>query len=552
MLKTLFCATLLSITSLHSAVLHEDYTPQEKENEGALAQQVATVNPTITGIVLISSCDKMLPPEEAKKVKGIKNVDVVLPNGTYRLEDHLYHKVLNAPFCKAWLEEVKREVMAYYKDCKRPFMIVEIPEQDITDGVVQLVVKEGKIGKISCTGNKYYPKEYFADLLGLREGQQILYDVLSESVAWLGMRPFSQAELIFKPGEKEGEVDIEIIARADNSGTKATSYGRVFAGAVIDNIFKSGGVLTYNYKASWDFEKLQSNLLAYAVPLSCGHILSTYGGYATVHPEIRHFHSEGYYAQASFAYSIPLKWRLCQWANNIGFGLNFKRLNNNVLFVDNPKTPIVDGTVNVTQLLVSYQKGKHYKNHSVSFSSTLIVSPGDIIGEESNHDYNKLQHGAKSTYAYTSLGGEFILYLPHEVSLTLRGSGQAATGTLLPSEQFSLGGVQNVRGYDPGEYLADNGAAFSTEVFSPPINFKIHKTRGYLMFLGFLDAAVGNQYNPLSGTRKTDYLIGVGPGMRYKIDPFLEVDFDWGIKMHKVKGGSGTDQRFYFSVTASY
>lgn len=537
------------------------FHPLHADEEQVAAQEEVHPNPTIKGIMLISSADKLLPPEDVKDIEGVHCVDVCLPETTYCLNDRLYKRV-NAPFCPEWLCEVKREIMAYYQECNRPFMIVEIPEQDITDGVVQLVVKEGKIGKITCTGNEYYPKEYFADILGLREGQQILYDVLSESVAWLGMRPFSDAELIFKPGENEGEVDVEIIASdrkpwrvfggADNSGTRATSFGRLFAGAIIDDVFKSGGVLTAQYKGSWDFEKLRSYLLGYTVPLRCGHILTTYGGYATVRPKIHSFKSTGFFGQASAFYSIPMDWRMCRWANNIGFGVNWKRLNNNLLFVDNPEPPIIDGTVNLTQLVGSYHLGKHYEKHSITFTSTLIVSPGDVIAQESNHDYEELQHGAHSLYTYLLAYGQFISYLPREFTLTVRAAGQASTGTLLPSEQLSLGGPESIRAYDPGEYLADNGLSATLEVVAPPIDFCFGKTKSYLLFLGFLEGAVGNQYHPLAGTRKTDYLAGIGPGARFKIDPYLEVDLDWGIKFHKVKGGSDAWQKFYFSLTACY
>jgi hemolysin activation/secretion protein len=554
----------VSICSFLVASVYGDSPSQELPSENNKEQSETVAAPVIKGIVIVSSCDKLLPPEEVKDVQGVKSVDVALPDGTYRLQDRLYHKV-NAPFCKEWLEEVKREIMEYYKDCNRPFMVVEIPEQDITDGVVQLVVKEGKIGKIRCTGNEYYPEEYFADILGLHEGNQILYDVLADSVAWLGMHPFSQAQLVFKPGENEGEVDVEIIAQdrkpwkvfagVDDSGTKTTDYGRWFAGGIVDNVFKAGGVLSFQYKGSYDCEKLQSYLGSYMVPLRCGHIFSAYGGYATTKPNIHDFHSSGNFTQVSLGYSIPLKWRMCQWTNNIGFGLNVKRLNNNLLFVDDPETPIIDGGVNITQLQVSYNYGRHHSKHSVSFSSELVVSPGDVIAQESNHDYQKLQNGAHSLYAYLNFGGDYIFYLPHEVTLLLKGIGQAATGTLLPSEQMQLGGAQSVRGYDPGEYLADNALGFTTELFAPPINFKLgktKKTRGYLLFLGFLDSAVGNQYHPITGTRKVDYLIGMGPGLRFNIVPYLEFDLSWGYKFHRVKGGVDKDQRFYFSLTGSF
>lgn len=521
------------------------------------------VAPVIIGIILVDSCDKVVPLESARKIEGVCTDNVVLPGDRYCLEGRLYEKVCNQFFCPEWLEQAKCEIMNYYKECNRPFVVVEVPEQDITDGVIQLVIREGRVGKITCVGNQYYPKEYFADLLGLSEGNFILYDTVSKSMGWLGMHPFHRAELVFKPGANPCEVDVEIIAQdrrpwkvyggVDNQGTKTTGYGRAFAGVLFDDVLRSGGILGYEYRTSYDFKKFQSHIAGYTVPLHCGHIFNLAGMFSNIKPDIDFFHSTGYFAGVTAQYSIPVaKWNLNKWIDNITVGLEWKRLNNNLLFLDDPATPILDGGVNITAIRVYFDKGQHFANHSMIFNAALIVSPGDIIAEQSNHDYNELQRGAKSTFAYATYGLEEVIYLPYDLSLVIKNRAQIATGTLLPCEQYILGGENSIRGYDTAEYICDNGMILNVEFFAPPVDFCFWKNPSHLLVFGFVDAGVGCQYHTLAGTKKWDFGIGIGPGIRYSMAPYIEIDLDWGIKLHKIEGGSNSWQRFNFSITASF
>jgi len=57
--------------------------------------------------------------------------------------------------------------------------------------------------------------------------------------------------------------------------------------------------------------------------------------------------------------------------------------------------------------------------------------------------------------------------LPGEWSLLVRGSGQGASGPLIGNEQFSVGGVNSVRGYFEGDIFGDSGWFASAEIRTP-------------------------------------------------------------------------------------
>jgi hypothetical protein len=54
-----------------------------------------------------------------------------------------------------------------------------------------------------------------------------------------------------------------------------------------------------------------------------------------------------------------------------------------------------------------------------------------------------------------------------------------------------------------------------------------------------------------AGEKYSEWLLGIGPGIRYEFNPYISARFDFGFKFHKVPG----DDRFglaHFSFTAGY
>jgi hemolysin activation/secretion protein len=80
---------------------------------------------------------------------------------------------------------------------------------------------------------------------------------------------------------------------------------------------------------------------------------------------------------------------------------------------------------------------------------------------------------------------QWLRLLAPETLLLLRGNVQLSTTSVLPLEQFSLGGVQSVRGYRQDLLLADNGAFASVEVRLPVL--RVADWNGVLQVAPFAD-----------------------------------------------------------------
>ena len=157
---------------------------------------------------------------------------------------------------------------------------------------------------------------------------------------------------------------------------------------------------------------------------------------------------------------------------------------------------------------------------------------------------------AKSNYFYARMAFAPIIRLPEDFSFALTLRGQLASHNLLVSEQYGLGGYSTVRGYNERVFNVDNAFLASTELRSPSLKMLNRKYYSDLIqFLVFLDYALGRDVHPIPGNPVTRYLLGVGPGVRYEVTPYLSFRGDLGFQL---KHEGNRHLRFHFSLVGSY
>jgi hemolysin activation/secretion protein len=133
---------------------------------------------------------------------------------------------------------------------------------------------------------------------------------------------------------------------------------------------------------------------------------------------------------------------------------------------------------------------------------------------------------------YVRLLGEDQLFL-------LRGSAQLADQTLLAAEQYSLGGINTVRGYRQDQLLSDNGVFLSAEVQLPIL--RAFNRQGVLQIAPFFDW--GTSWNS-SGLSNPDpsTLSSVGIGLQWRYADTFTARLDWGIPLVEVEDRDRTLQ----------
>lgn len=128
---------------------------------------------------------------------------------------------------------------------------------------------------------------------------------------------------------------------------------------------------------------------------------------------------------------------------------------------------------------------------------------------------------------------------------------QLTPDSLLPSQQFVIGGGQSLRGYRQNLRSGDNGVRFSVE---DRITLQRNEAGASIFQLApFFDAGVvwnksdnpNNQFLP-----SQRFLAGIGLGIIWEAQPGLSLRVDYGHPLIKVddRGDNAQDQGFYFSV----
>ena len=71
------------------------------------------------------------------------------------------------------LNSLVKDIILFYRGHDRPVVDVIVPEQDITTGVVQLVVLEGRVGKVTVAGNRWFSSSEISDGVYVQPGDTI-------------------------------------------------------------------------------------------------------------------------------------------------------------------------------------------------------------------------------------------------------------------------------------------------------------------------------------------------------------------------------------------
>jgi hemolysin activation/secretion protein len=496
----------------------------------------------------------------AKKKPGITLKLENLPTKSKKLEEKLT-PFINEPITENLLKDIQSTIGLYYEENGQLFVIVDIPRQEVEDGIVIITANLPKVGAVDYTGNNYFTPEQMQKYFLLQSGDDLAQNNLLNEVAFSNKNPFRYTEIVLRPTEKPDVIDVDfrslnrrpirVYAGFDNTGNDTTGNNRLYAGANWGNAFWIGDLLTYQYTCNPTLDKFQSHFGQYISYLPWKDIFMLWGGYASTKPDSNgDFSNEGQSGNASARYQIPFRPFYANFKQEIAFGFDWKYTNSNVFFGD-LNLPVVQKAVNILEAIFNYGFSWSKGDHELEFGIDLHVQPWTPLPNMTQASYDQLRPGAKSYYGFfiASLADDYTFSNRSSMTWMLRL--QATTAALLPMQQFSLGGYNTVRGYDEQAYLADDALCFNFEYRFP--SFSIYKKiQDDLMFLVFLDAGLGHTIKKEGGLDTNEYLIGVGPGLRYRIKNNLSIRLDYGFRLHKIPYDTNSIGKVHFGGQLSF
>lgn len=473
---------------------------------------------------------------------------------------------LGKPVSMASLDRMSREVIRHFRQNHVPVVDVGVPEQDITNGVIQMVVVEGRFGEARAEGNRYFSDRVFVDQVRLEQGGRIDRESLLNDVSWMNTNPFRFVQPVFAPGGMDGQTDVilrvedrfplRVYAGYEDSGNDLTGDDRWLFGLNWGNAFGLDHQLNYQYTTSDDFSSVRAHSLSYIAPLPWRHMLQVFAGYTETEVDAFPFNLEGSSTQAGIRYTVPLP-KIARYSHEAFTGFDWKQSDNSLIF---GVIPVSATTTDVGQFLLGYRGGMPDSYGATTGEVRLFLSPGGIFSRQNRASYDAVRPGAKDDYQYATFQLGRVTRLPWDFTLTNDFTYQMSSGNLLPSEQMSFGGYNSIRGYDERELNnVDEGWMVRNELRAPgfsPSKWMGRPLDDELQFLGFWDygmawASSGN-VTRLDGTQaRKVHMSSAGPGLRYRLGNHFSARVDYGFQLSD-NANSPVNGRWHIGILASF
>lgn len=543
--------------------------PKVEPPEGATRAREAVIAAELKGLVFVEKEDQ-IKPEGISGVQGVMASSELLKKSEFA--DRM-KKFFGKPVTLGGMDEITREVINYFREQGFPVVNVVVPQQTVKDGVIQILAIEARVGRVKVENARWFRPDNIRKEVNLREGDKIDANQLQDDMNWLNTNPFRTADLKFEPGEQEGTTDLiidvkdrlplRVYTTYDDYGIDLTGKNRQSLGFNLGNLFSLDHQAGFQYTTSWKdlFNAMNAYSGSYLLPLPWRNSLTVFGSYTKSQAETvpgQSFQGDSW--QMSGRYNVPLP-TLEPVSHSFYAGLDFKQSSNAFLIFG---TSVNTGTgsglapFSIFQLTAGYNANVPDDLGLTSFELGGFYSPGGVTGWNTTEQFQQNTPNACASYVYGKFNLNRTFILPYKFTLSGNFNGQLASSALMPTEQYGLGGYNTVRGYDERSANGENAYVFNTELRTPPGSiFKIfgnQEVDDTFQFLAFFDYGFTGNIQPPSNatTQQQFWLMSLGPGLRYNIDRFLSVRFDWGFQLHQAPVGSVTGSRAELSVTAAY
>ncbi len=497
-------------------------------------------------------------------LQGIMNEGVVLPP---KVEASLA-KYLGQPLSLATLDQLVRDAIVAYRSSDLPVVDVLVPEQEISTGVLQLVVIEGRVGNVKVEGAEYTDPQYLKDQIRLSRGEVVKESVLLRDISWINRHPFRRVNLIYSPGADYGTTDlilqtqdtrpISFYVGYENSGNELLNEDRFIAGVNLSGpLFLSPeNTLSYQYTTDMEFDRVQGHSGVWTSYLPWRHFVTFLGAYVTSEADVfvdgEKLETGGESEQFSVRYAIPLagpRW----WSHEIELGGDFKSSNSNLDFGE---LEVFDTTTEVFQFSLGYNVTQRDQFGATRIDSEVVWSPGGITSDNSDEVFETQRAGATADYVYARAALERSVNLPADWQLIGRVEGQISTNNLLASETLGAGGYDTVRGYEMRIVRGDQGGLASVEVRTPtmsPANWIGYANmRDGMQLLAFYDYGYLENVDPLEDEPDSISLGSFGVGLRYQFEENFSLRMDYGWQIHEDGFNDGETGRFHAGARLSF
>ncbi|MGC0151918.1 ShlB/FhaC/HecB family hemolysin secretion/activation protein [Chromobacterium vaccinii] len=365
------------------------------------------------------------------------------------------------------LKELAARITHYYQQHGYPIALAYIPAQAPVNGLVRIKIVETRFGKITINNQSPVKDQALsANLTPLQSGDLVREDQLQRSLLLLSDTPGITVQSTLRPGENPGTSDLQVNTQAgakyngsillDNTGNTYTGRARLGGTLQINNPLNQGDQLGLNGLTS---SGLNYGRIDYQFPLAGqATLIGGSASYLDYHLK-KDFSNLG----ANGTASEGDLWLSHVFERSVSGSLigrltaTQKKLNDNIVSNQSIKSR---GSNSMTMEL----SGDRLDSSGVSNMRLSLVSgdlrfDNDAAGLLDMESTRTAGHFFKGTLSLARLQR-----LSSNSSLYLSATGQLANKNLDSSEQFVLGGFNNIRAYESGAASGAQGYALTAEL----------------------------------------------------------------------------------------
>lgn len=414
-----------------------------------------------------------------------------------------------------------------------------IPPQTIKDGVLLIKVVEGRLGRLSFEGNRYFKTDLLESKVELKPYGYFDYSALQRSLVYINEHPDRVARAILVPGQEPGTTDV-IIKVQDNYpfhvGFEYDNYGSRF---IEKNryafTFEHNNLLGFDDK--FYFKVLQSD--AYRLQMQQGryifpvnqkldvgcYVLKSRSGLGQEYIDLGAGGKAmlyGIFATQALVENPELDIRL-----NAGF--DYKDIKNEISSVETSRDQL-----RIFKFGVDFDSIDQWGRNILSVEMDFGVP--DMMGGMDDKDPNASRANAGATFQKGVFHFFRLHPLPWDTALLWKNSAQYTNHNLVASEQFQIGGATSVRGYPPAEHSGDKGYYSALEWSFPvwglskdiKVPYRPESLYDAWRFVLFYDFGFVNLKTPGVGENENQTLKGWGIGTRFNLSDDMSLRVEIG------------------------
>lgn len=502
---------------------------------------------------ITATSDNDIPQEIVVKEFDVVGSSIFTPQELHQA----VKSYLNRPLTLPELFQARSTITKLYTDQGYVSSGAYIPPQELNNGKVKIAVLEGKLEGVNVSGTKHLSSNYISSRIKAAAGKPINVDKLLSALQLLRLDPLIEnvsAELSagINPGTSLLDINIKeadvfhVSTNFNNSRSPSVGTMQRSIGINHGDLLGFGDQLNLEYantKGSDAFD------LAYGFPFNAknGTIKAAFGVSSNNVVEepftAIDIESKSRYYELSLRQPILLKPN-----REFALGMSLNHTDSET-FLMNDKFYLSrgaddDGETKISAVRLFQEFVNRNDKQVLAFRSQFSFGV-DALNATINNDGEP-----DSTFVSWRGQSQWVRRLDEDFLFLLRGDAQLSGGSLVPLEQFRIGGVNSTRGYRQDLSLGDNGLFASAELRIPVARFK--KFDGLVQVNPFFDLGTVWNSDDIEITNAT--LPALGVGLNLALGDNFNARLDWGIPLTSIetKNNSLQESGLYFSVNSNF